>query len=311
MEGRIEVRYSAGSDYNTSLTKHITFAGGEEHVTVVGPDRAPRRIDILARIKSSQDFIRLLMLKNALDHKWGRQQKPIYTLIMPYLPYARQDRVTDVHFAFSLEVAAELINGMKFDSVICADVHSIVAGALIKNLTELTAYDVFGAAVLQDQQLKVICGMKDLVLIVPDAGAQKRCEQVARFLYEYREGAGCKASTVPLIPASKVRDPATGAIVQTTIHWGSLEGAVGLVVDDICDGGRTFTELGKQAVALGIDPHMMHLFVTHGIFSRGLLELFEFYASIHTTNSWCEYELEESSDVNVIDIYKEAGIVQT
>jgi len=46
-----------------------------------------------------------------------------------------------------------------------------------------------------------------------------------------------------------------------------------MIVDDICDGGATFILLAKELYAAGAKE--VNLFVTHGIFSKGLIPLYE------------------------------------
>ncbi|HCW17254.1 MAG TPA: phosphoribosylpyrophosphate synthetase, partial [Achromobacter sp.] len=57
-----------------------------------------------------------------------------------------------------------------------------------------------------------------------------------------------------------------------------------LVVDDICDGGRTFLELASALRDTTRQP--VYLYVTHGIFSKGLGELNARYAGIFTAYDW-------------------------
>jgi len=73
------------------------------------------------------------------------------------------------------------------------------------------------------------------------------------------------------------------------VHVESLEGynlndRVCIVVDDICDGGRTFNSLGLRLQQSGCRE--AYLFVSHGIFSQGTTKLLEYYKTIGTTNSF-------------------------
>lgn len=61
-----------------------------------------------------------------------------------------------------------------------------------------------------------------------------------------------------------------------------------LVLDDICDGGGTFIELAKQS-----KHRKMDLFVTHGIFSKGLDVLRPLYNSIKCLNIVGNYLTDE------------------
>lgn len=62
-----------------------------------------------------------------------------------------------------------------------------------------------------------------------------------------------------------------------------------VVVDDICDGGRTFVELAKAIREAGYTKEL-RLCVTHGIFSAGLQPL-ECYDKIYAAYSRLDTEL--------------------
>jgi len=87
------------------------------------------------------------------------------------------------------------------------------------------------------------------------------------------------------------RDVRTGNILGVVVDQNVTDLNL-LVVDDICDGGRTFTELSKTLSM----PKKLELFVTHGIFSKGVKELTEAYDHIYTTNSFHGVVPEELKD---------------
>ena len=60
-----------------------------------------------------------------------------------------------------------------------------------------------------------------------------------------------------------------------------------LIVDDICDGGRTFLEAAK--ILKEETTGKLFLYVTHGIFSKGIDELLEHYEHIY-----CHHVLDDS-----------------
>ena len=86
-----------------------------------------------------------------------------------------------------------------------------------------------------------------------------------------------------VIQAQKMRNLKTGEIIKTEI-LGDVKGKKVLIADDICDGGRTFIELAKVLKNKGAVE--VSLFITHGIFSKGL-EVFEgLIDAIYTTDSF-------------------------
>lgn len=248
---------------------YFTFAGGEVQVTL--PDYSyvdAEIITIRANIESSDDVMALIMTKDALDRRVSKYTK-VY-LIMKYLPYSRQDRVCAPRQAFSLKAFARLIDNLFFERILTWDVHSGVAQEVFKtpldviHLPEL--FNMIGFDIFQYDYL-----------ISPDKGAMLKVANLgARFSFE----------TGKVISASKVRDPVTGDITETKTPYVEDAGAYkALVVDDICDGGRTFIELSKSFVKDKVIWGQLDLFVTHGIFSKGLHVLLEHYSNIYSTNS--------------------------
>jgi ribose-phosphate pyrophosphokinase len=189
----------------------------------------------------------------------------IDTLIIPYLPGARQDRMNDVgDFLFAAKSIANEINARKFNTVICFDPHSDVMPALIDNC-HVIRVDGIG--------LK-FSGCYDGV-VAPDAGAAKRAEAIA------------KTISVPVINAWKTRNIADG---HSTITGFGIEPINGvqklLIVDDICDGGGTFIGLADHIKTFGQSYEIeVDLYVSHGLFTKGQADLFDRFNNIITTDS--------------------------
>jgi ribose-phosphate pyrophosphokinase len=68
-----------------------------------------------------------------------------------------------------------------------------------------------------------------------------------------------------------------------------------VIIDDICDGGRTFVELAK-AIKDGRPTAKVYLVVTHGIFSAGFYELNELFEGIYCTNSYEDIQSKVEGD---------------
>lgn len=251
----IKIRMLGENYYPTSTT----FPGGEVHITLPKCISRSAAYSIKAKIKDSRGIMELLLVKEAMDQIAGRAASE---LILPYVPYARQDRVCNPGEALSIKVMARLINSMGFDKVVTYDNHSDVATALINNCTNLSAADI-----LTNQGWVALCSY----LCSPDAGANKKTYEVAK-----------RFSGMPVICADKVRNTKTGEITHTEVHCEHLEGASVLVIDDICDGGMTFIKLAEALIAKGAGR--LYLYVTHGIFSKGL-EPLSAYERIFTTDS--------------------------
>lgn len=168
------------------------------------------------------------------------------TLILPYLPYARQDKKVSNSTTFALSVFAHIINDMGFKKIIIDDPHSHIALELIKN--SYAAYPI--------KEINEVFKLtrSDLVCY-PDKGALTKYTEV----YEY-----------PYVYGEKVRDQLTGNIISYQVVGDSKDKNV-LICDDLVDGGATFKILAEYL--LGNGAKEVNLFTTHGIFSKGLKTL--------------------------------------
>jgi ribose-phosphate pyrophosphokinase len=264
-------------------TKTFEFSGGEVHVEL--PDVRDHGNDIaytviVAKVKTSVDVMELLMVTDAL-----RRLLPgiPVSLLLPYLPYARQDKITVIGESLSIKVFADLINAQNYQSVMVFDVHSEVSKALFNNLLEFEQHHL----VLRTM-LELDMNFDNTVLVAPDAGAAKKIYKLAQE----------SPTDVPVVIANKVRD-SKGNIIETAVFCADFEGKDAFIVDDIADGGRTFTELAKVLKVKNCGN--ITLYVTHGIFSKGFTELFDSgIVSIITTNSFIDDVDDER--VKIIDI---------
>lgn len=264
--------FSITLDNQPVIYKAFTFPGGEEQVVLSKagiPNREIAEIVVEGNIDSSTKLIQLVLLVDAI------RRLPVVTvrtglkLVLPYLPYARQDRVCAPGEAFSLGVVGDIINSLKAYRVVVSDPHSNVSQAVIKNI------DVISQERIAFERMATWIVTNNAVLVCPDAGAEKKTEALAKML-----------SGNEVIYAKKNRNMATGEITNTSIVSGTelIKGRTLLIVDDICDGGRTFTELA--AVLRHREPKQIGLFVTHGIFSAGLTKLSVDIDQIFSHNVW-------------------------
>jgi ribose-phosphate pyrophosphokinase len=260
-------------DYRHSF-KTIEFSGGEAQVKIDPVDgqnwEGPKmsRVRIMAHLRKAFDVMELLMLTDAIRRL--KSSVPI-TLQMPYVPYARQDRVCAEGEALSIKVFADLINSQNYAEVIVWDPHSDVAPALLNNCTIVKAYRILDRAFALDRKLQ----RHNVVLVSPDAGANKKVHEASQFL-----------RIKDVIRADKTRDPETGQITGTVVYSEHVGDKDFLILDDICDGGRTFLELGK--VLRPLTNGKIYLYVTHGIFSSGFTYLRNQIDHIYTANSFVQ-----------------------
>ena len=272
---------------NNTPIKTFNFPAGESHVTL-SANEIKENIVIEALLDSGDRIMELLLTVDAI-----RRIQPAtkINLTIPYFPYARQDRVCNPGEALSVKVMADLINNLKCDRINIVDPHSDVTPALLDN-----CHVVSQAEILQTSPLAKRIREENWALIAPDAGAEKKTHEVAKSL-----------SSGDFIPdvfyAGKVRDTKTGRITATTFH-GDVERRKVLIVDDICDGGRTFIELAKVLQDKGSKE--IYLYVTHGIFSKGLEPLQPYFTHIYCYHTMLPIEQQESNYLTILSVAEDA-----
>lgn len=240
--------------------KTSKFPAGEMYIKVEVPV-VTRSVRINSRCDGGDDIMKILMAVDALS----RQGVKDIELFLPYLPYSRQDRVCEKGESFSLKIFLGILLNSGVRRVITYDNHSGVPLTLLDHM--LKNYDNHREVL--DFVDFILPNGKKLALISPDAGAAKKADKL------FKTG---MFDTIVYCNKRRV-----GKEVRYDDIQNNLMGMTAIVVDDICDGGRTFIELGKKLRERHVDE--MHLFVSHGIFSAGVGKLKEMYKYIGTTNS--------------------------
>lgn len=198
-----------------------------------------------------QDFFRLIPLKD---------RTPTH-LKIPYLPYARQH---------GLFLPGQCFSGRTFRRFV------------FPRFDKITTFDVHDPLLIfQEDSHKIFNIMPDLTfandydcIVFPDIGARER----------YRD---CGIDTEKVVTAEKTRDARTGEIREIAIYTNidKMNEARIIIIDDICDGGKTFIELAKVIKEVS-RPIIIDLYVSHGIFSNGFDGLYSHFNRIITTDTY-------------------------
>jgi len=241
------------------------FSGGEINLKFKLDTKftSKPKVIITHRITNSDGLMTILIAQDALKIEGFTE----FELIIPYIPYARQDRKCDKGESFSLKIFTSILNNAYFDKVTVLDSHSDVAPALIDNCVNIDNSEYV------EKTLNHIG--KKMVLISPDAGSNKKANKLANKLHD---------KFTRLVKCDKVRDLKTGQLTGFEVFADDLNGEDCIIVDDICDGGGTF--LGLAEILKQKNCGDLYLFTSHGIYSRGFDQLNKTFKGIYTTNSF-------------------------
>lgn len=266
----LNLAYPEKSEIKFTVSK---FPDGQQSITLDMVDAdLPNKItvSIASRFNSFKDLEIIIAANQALrEFSYVENIK----LNVPYFLGARSDRKFEAGTSNYLKtVICPIINAQNFSRVTVLDPHSDVLEACLNNYHKHNNYRLVKDALTKidnkDGAQSRIC------LVSPDAGAYKKIFDVAK---EFKID--------NIITATKVRDLKTGQILRTEVPTLDQHNNLKyVIIDDICDGGRTFIELAK-VIKDSRPTAEIYLVVTHGIFSAGFDELKKYITEVYCTNS--------------------------
>lgn len=206
-------------------------------------------------------------------------------LFIPYMPYARQDKLIDNEATFALYSLMSLLSKYCPElEITTVDVHSDIARMVWVHGGIRDAYygDPTYSELINQKFTNIYpASLVDVVnkydvVIFPDKGALDRYGNVFSAETKYS--------------MSKVRDQLTGEILGMEFNEKdiNLKNKSVVIVDDICDGGRTFVGVADAIDTMNLGQTKLSLCVTHGIFSNlSILDsmLGRYFNRIYTTDS--------------------------
>lgn len=258
-------------DYVASGIETLFFPGGEPHAKVPKFDGP---VLFVGKCRTWNDTGLAACVWDALVRQAPGEDRQLF---LPYYPGARQDKET--------LRTCDLVYGL-FQTSGVPWLHTFDAHS-----SESLYDDNWMPRDLALPRLSDVRG-----IIAPDDGAHWRAQQFARDYPRAR-----------LIQCTKERNPQTGALSNYRFPDVELPPGRYVVVDDICDGGGTFNLLAdafSRSVGYSERPwYTLELFVSHGIFSKGITNISPLYSRIYTTDSWFNWNLPGRSMNERLTVY--------
>ena len=256
--------------------------------------------DLNENVSLSDMIMQLLLVVNAIkNHSFYQSHKNICAidLYIPMLPYSRQDRWMGDGTSVSNKVFIDLLNSLKLNNIFTNDIHSDSSRVLFDSgvLCENTQSQCFLDMISKTPTLsKIFNSNEKIVFISPDSGAYKKVFDVATII------SNTYKMDVELVTAQKYRDLETGQINSTVIDLSHLSQYMDtqikddakyqfhlFIIDDLCDGGKTFIELSK-AIDNNLDnakcKYTKNLFITHGLFTKGREVVEQHFDNVYAYN---------------------------
>lgn len=268
----------AHKDDSEVLYVPYKYPDGQQSIKITAGMDAENGDDFLIKSRLN-NFMDLEMIVCATKAINGMFPKSKISLFCPYFLGGRSDRkFEDGMPNYLRDVICPIIKSLNFESVFVLDPHSYSIEMGLSNYREssITCFHNF---------IKNHVAGKDYLIVCPDKGATNRVLNTARNIGYLGEIVFC----------DKIRD-SKGNIVKTEVPHFDLSKHV-LIIDDICDGGKTFTEIANIIRLRQEQSKRDHelnecgeliLAVTHGIFSKGTDVIYKYFDSIICTNSYSD-----------------------
>ncbi len=191
-------------------------------------------------------IVETLVMIDALKRGSARR----ITVVLPFYPYARQDKKHRGREPISARLMADLFKTAGADRILTVDLHTAqIQGFFDGPVDHLFAMDVL-AQYIQDRYAG-----QSMAVVAPDSGRVRVAER-----WTDRLGG------IPLAFIHKTRDPSKPNQVVAHRVVGEVEGRVCLVVDDIIDTGGTIisaAEVLQQAGAADVIVAATHAVLSH------------------------------------------------
>ncbi|MFO7872131.1 MAG: ribose-phosphate diphosphokinase [Candidatus Undinarchaeales archaeon] len=211
----------------------------------------------------NSSVVELLIIADACRHHGAEK----ITAVIPYVPYARQDKRFEKGEAFSLETIGNLMKNVGIDKVITVDTHF---------KREYGKYDFFGikavnisAGVPLVKFIKKKFDVKELHIISPDLGASEMIDNAAKKTKS-------KKAKLKKVRKGDYDVEMTGKL--------EVKGKNVLVLDDIISTGGTMEKAVNRAKDAGAKK--VFAAATHGLFvSDAMTRLKKASSYVVTTDS--------------------------
>ncbi|HEX4703660.1 MAG TPA: ribose-phosphate diphosphokinase [Pseudonocardiaceae bacterium] len=171
------------------------------------------------------------------------------TVIMPFYPYARQDKKHKGREPISARLIADLFKTAGADRIMTVDLHT----AQIQGFFDGPVDHLFAQNLLA-KHVAAAYSSENMTVVSPDSGRTKLAEKWADQL-----------GGVPIAFIHKTRDPLKPNEVVANRVVGEIKGRLCVVIDDMVDTGSTIAKAVRQLLDEGASDVV--LAATHGVLS--------------------------------------------
>jgi ribose-phosphate pyrophosphokinase len=244
----VELAEEVAKHLNVTITPQsaYNFANGEIFVRF---NESVRGVDAFVIQSHPAPINEWIMEQLIMVDALKRASAKRITVIMPFYPYARQDKKHKGREPISARLIADLFTTAGADRIMTVDLHT----AQIQGFFDGPVDHLFAQTVLADH-IKATYGDADITVVSPDSGRVRLAERWASDLGDR-----------PIAFIHKTRDPLRPNEATANRVVGNVEGRVCLLIDDMIDTGGTIVKATEALHEAGATDVVIA--ATHGILS--------------------------------------------
>lgn len=222
------------------------FANGE---IFVRPERSVRGVDAFIIQSCTMPINKWIMEALIMVDALKRASAKRITVVMPFYPYARQDKKHHGREPISARLIADLFKTAGAHRIMVVDLHT----DQVQGFFDGPVDHLFAQPLLTDYIAQKY-GSEELTIVSPDSGRVRTAEKWANRL-----------GGVPIAFIHKTRDTSRPNEVVANRVVGDVEGRTCIVVDDMIDTGGTIAKAVVEVLEAGANKVIVA--ATHGVLS--------------------------------------------
>ena len=227
------------------------FSDGEIQINI---EESVRGYDIYIIQSTSYPVNNHLMELLIMVDACQRASAHTVNVVLPYFGYARQDRTAAPREPITAKLVANMLVKAGVDRVVTLDLHAVQ----VQGFFDIPVDNLFTIPLFADHYIKQGLTGSDVVVVSPKNSGVKRARNLAEYL-------DAPIAIIDYAQDDSSRDE--GYII------GDVKGKKAILIDDILNTGKTFSEAAKIVQRDGATE--IYAVSSHGLFVKGAAELLD------------------------------------
>ena len=225
------------------------FSDGEIQINI---EESVRGYDIYIIQSTSYPVNNHLMELLIMVDACQRASAHTVNVVLPYFGYARQDRTAAPREPITAKLVANMLVKAGVDRVVTLDLHAVQ----VQGFFDIPVDNLFTIPLFADHYIKQGLTGSDVVVVSPKNSGVKRARNLAEYL-------DAPIAIIDYAQDDSSRDE--GYII------GDVKGKKAILIDDILNTGKTFSEAAKIVQRDGATE--IYAVSSHGLFVKGAADL--------------------------------------